>query len=123
MFLLTQVPAVIAPEDNEGVVLVGGLVERVDEAAHIHVEVADGGEIALHRFLPAARLDDGLVITIWTCHLHARGRHVVEIVLEHLRQLNRLQRKQVVILPRHVPAHVRLVQSAGQEERLVVLLV
>ena len=55
-------------------------------------------------------------------HPHGRGREVVQVVLAVGRQLDRVQREHVVILARHVPGHVRLVQAEGEEERLVVRL-
>ena len=90
--LLAQVPAVVAPEHDDGVVLVGGLVEGVEQAADVHVGVGDRGEVGLHGFLPAAGLEHRLVVALGPGHLHAGRRNVVQVVLAIGRQLDLVER-------------------------------
>ena len=124
--LLAQVPAVVAPETDDRVVALGRLVVGVEQAAHHRVAEVDGGQVGADGLLPgvgAALLEDRLVIAAARGHLQRDGRQIVEVVLLVRRQLNALQRELVVVLLRHAPRQVRLGQAAGDEERLVVLLV
>jgi hypothetical protein len=55
VLLLAEVPAVVAPEDDDRVVLVRAGVERVDQPADVHVAVRDRRQVALDGLLPPAR--------------------------------------------------------------------
>ena len=123
VLLLAEVPAVVAPEDDDRVVLVGRSCRRRRAAGRSVVAVGDGREVALHRLLPAARLQDraawspcGLAI------LTPAGGTSSRSSFQYGGSWIVVEREHVVVLPRHVPRHVRLVQADGEEERLVVLL-
>ena len=93
--------------------LVGALVEGVEQPADHGVAVGDGREVALHRLLPPARLRASARgrPAAWPSARRPAGRRpgrprsVGGSLIES-------SGKHVVILPRHVPGHVRLVQAA-----------
>ena len=53
-------------------------------------------------------------------HGDAGGRHICQVALLDRRQFDPVQRMHVVVFPRHVPRHVRLVEAQHEEERLAV---
>jgi hypothetical protein len=55
------------------------------------------------------------VIAFGLCHADTGWRDIVQVGIEHLRQLNLVERVHVVVFLRHVPRHVRLVQTAGEK--------
>jgi hypothetical protein len=122
MFFFAQVPAVVSPEDDDRVVAMRAVVQGVDQSADHGVGVGDGGQVTLNGVFPAARFENCAVISVGLGHLDAGRGHVGQIVGGKRRKLDLVQRVQVVILAWHVPGHVRLVQSDGQEERPIVRL-
>ena len=111
--------AVVAPEDDNGVVRELEAVERVEQSAHLRVHERDGrvvgllGLAGLHfrRAEPRPRRhrgERGL----------GRGQCLRERPLRHRDFLHRIQVK--VFLRRDVRA-VRTVESSGDEERLVLV--
>jgi hypothetical protein len=120
VLLLAEVPAVVAPKDDDGVRLGGGSVVGVQQPANLRVAVGNRRQVRLDRVLPPARLQHGRVVAVWLGQLDAGRWHVVEIVGCVRRQHNRVEREEVVILLRNVPGHVRLVQADRQEEGLCV---
>ncbi len=117
MFLLAQMPAVVAPEADDRVVAVRGFLQRIEHAADLSIEIADRGEVALDRFLPAAGFEDARMVAKGVGHLEADGREIVDVVGPVWWKLDRFQRMHSVILLRDVPGHVGLVESHGEEER------
>ena len=120
VFLFAQVPAVVAPKDDDGVVLVGAFVEGGHQAADVHIGVGTGGEVSLDGLLPATGGKYGSVVARRLGHLDAAGWHVVEIMLDVRWQLDLVEGEHVVVFPGHVPGHVRLVQAHGEKERFVM---
>ena len=62
MLFLAEVPAVIAPQDDDGVASVGRAIERIEYAADLCVGKANGGEVALYGGLPLVVPEDGGVV-------------------------------------------------------------
>ena len=86
------------------------------------VKIRDGGEVGLHGFFPATGGEHGGVVTRWLGHLHACGWNIGEIAFLGRWQLDIGQRMHVIVFLGHVPRHVRLVKTEGEEERLVMSL-
>ena len=112
----------VAPEADDGVVLLGGLFPRVDEPADLVVAISDGGQIGLHGFLPSAGLQHRRVIARRLGDLRSGGRHVREVTFDVRRELDLVQGKKVEPLLGYVPRHVRLHEAGGDEPRLLMLL-
>ena len=71
MQLLTQVPAVIAPEDDHGIIRIGAPVQCVNNPPHAGIHEADGGEVALHSLSPLIVFEDLGVVTLGLGHCPA----------------------------------------------------
>lgn len=120
VLLLAEMPAVVGPEHDDGVVAVRARVERVEHAAEHRVRECDRGEVALDRLAPLPVLADVREVAVRSAPL-ARRRQVVEVVrLVARRQLDRFERKEIEVLLRHEPGLVRAVEAAREEEGLFV---
>lgn len=120
VMFFAKVPAVVAPEEDEGVVAVGRLLGRVEEPAEVHVGVGDGSEVGLEGFLPTAGFQQWLVVGVGVGHFDSGGRNVIEVVFE-LRWEHELDGgKQVVVFLRDGPRPVRRVETDGEDEGFVV---
>src|SRR5207249_2070647 len=91
VLLFTEMPAVVAPEDDERVVGIRARVERVEQLADLGVDEGDASEITEDGGLPLPVLDDGFVRA--GGHrvegpLAAGGTEVREVVVLYWRQLD-----------------------------------
>ena len=120
MLLLAEVPAVVAPEADDGVVAMGGLLQPVEQAAELRVHERDAGEVGLHGLLPPTGGEDFRVVAVGLGHLHAGGRHVVQVVHAMRRELDGLEWEQVEVFLGHAEGQVRLHETDGEEERFPV---
>ena len=121
VLLFAEMPAVIAPQDDDGVVALRALIERSEHASEHGVGKMNGGEIGLDAPLPLPLFLNVLEVTI-ARDLHSRRWQIVHVTgLETRSGLDRLQRKRFEILLRHKPWLMGSIQSTGQEEGLVAL--
>ena len=120
MLFLAEMPAVVGPQHDDGVVGLAAFVERTEHAAHLRVSEGGRGEITVHCFAPLRVFEYLRVVALRPGHLHAGGRDVVEIVVRHIWQGQFFGVEQVVIFLRHIPRQVWFVDTAREEERLVV---
>src|SRR6185503_11926789 len=123
MLFLAEMPAVIAEENNDGVLAIGRFLQRVEHPPNLPIQKRDAGEVRLYHFLPPAALDHFRVQFAVSRHFQSSSRHVSQVVALRWWQLNRLQRKAIEIFPGHGEGHVRLHESKGQEEGLFVFAV
>ena len=84
---LAQVPAVVAPEDDDRAVTLGRLVQRVEQAADLRVGERDCGQVSLDGLLPRAGATI-LIVLVGLGHLDAGRGHVVQVVFAERRQLD-----------------------------------
>ncbi len=113
-------PAVVAPEHDDGVVAVRAVVECVEHAPEHGIGVVDGGEVGLDALFPLAVLLDVREVAVAGDAL-AFGGHVVEVVfLVSRRELDGFERKGFEILLRDKPRLVWAVDAAGEKEGFFV---
>ena len=58
MLLLAEMPAVIAPQDNERVVCAGPAIEGLEQLADLGIDEGDAGQVRPYGSLPLFVLDD-----------------------------------------------------------------
>ena len=120
VLLFTKMPPMIAPEADNCVVFVGRSFQGIENSAHLTVEIADRCEIGLNGFLPATRLKNCRMISHGLRHFQTACRDIIQIAVLCRRQLNLIQRMHVEVLLRHVPWHMRFMESESQKEWLIV---
>ena len=54
VLFLTEMPAVVAPEDDQGVPGVGSFFKRLEDPADLGVDKGDAGEVGANRGFPLA---------------------------------------------------------------------
>ena len=112
----------VRPEDNDGVCRVRTGVQRIEEQADHRIGVGDRGQVALHALTPLIGRQDVLVVVpAPVSDLDPPFGDVLEVVCDELRELNRIERKHLEVLPGDVPGKVGAVNADGQKERLLVL--
>jgi hypothetical protein len=98
-------PAVVTEQDDDRIILVWTLFQRVDDHANLRIDVRDGREVALHNLFPCG-------LATRTHHVHpilvmrpfpARRGKVIEVVCDMWRQLDRVEREHIEILLRNDP--------------------
>ena len=120
VLFFAEMPAVIGPERDDGVVGVGPFLHSIEHVAEHGVGKVNGGEVTLHGRFPLLVLADVGEVTVGTTAF-ACGRQVVEVVgLVAGRQLDGVQRERLEIFLGHEPRLVRAVDAAGEEEGAVV---
>lgn len=119
-----DVEAVIRPEDDDGVIGVGALIEGVEEAADAVVGEGGAGEIRGDRFGPEAKAGDIGVVhgggVEVAGELAAHGREVFEVAGEGGGQGCGIERELVVEFLRGEEGEVGGDEAGGEEEGLVV---
>ena len=120
MLFFAEMPAVIGPERDDGVVGVGPFLQSIEHVAEHGVGKVNGGEVTLHGRFPLLVLTDVGEVPVGPAAF-AFGRQVVEVVgLVAGRQLDGVQRKRLEIFLRHEPGLVRAIDAAGEEEGAVM---
>ena len=84
MLFLAEMPPVISPQHDDGVVSLAAFVERIEHAAHLRVGKGGRGEIPVHCLAPLLVPEHPRVVALRLGHLHAGGRDVVEVVIRHV---------------------------------------
>jgi hypothetical protein len=117
--MLAKVIPVVAREDDDGVVRLPGLLQRVQHLAHLHPckrrtrstrrSLSFGAQIHLH-------IDAGLVVD-------ARLGNVVPIAVRGWQRQLVVGQKGLEVLSRRDERHVRAHKADGEEERLAGVLV
>ena len=121
MLLLAKVPAVIGPQHDDGVAGLAAFLERGKHTTDLLVGERARSEIPVHRLAPLVVPEHFCVVALRSGHLHAGGWDVVEIIVRHVGQGQFFCIEQVIVFLRNIPRQMRLVDTAGEEERLVVL--
>ena len=120
VLLLAEMPAMITPECDDGIVAVRSVLQRIEHAAEHGVGEVDRGEVGLDGLLPLALLLDVLEVAI-AADLLPGGRHVIEIIrFEAGAGLDGLQRERLEVFLWHKPGLMRSVDAASEEEGLFV---
>ena len=121
MLLFSQVPAVVAPDDDRRVAALPGGFQRVEQPADLRIHEINTSQVRRHRRRPLIVLDHR--------RMRSRGRRtdrdlpsdrpqVIEIVFQTRRQLNGRVRERLEVFRRRPQRDVRSVKPHGQEERL-----
>ena len=117
MLFFTEVPAVIGPENDDGVFGVAAFFEAVEEAADHSVGEGGGGEIGADGFTPLPFLDDSIVLfAAGGGELLADFGHVVEVAVGGIGDLDLIQRVHVEVLLRGVHRDVRMPEADSEKE-------
>ncbi len=72
----------VAPQDDNRVVLAGACFQGVEQPSQVHVGVSAGGQIGLDRRFPTSAFEKLGVIPIWLCHRHTGGRDIVQVFVK-----------------------------------------
>jgi len=116
--LLANMEAVIAPENNNGVVLHAGCsIERVEESSQLMVHVGNAGKVSLHQLSPLVIFDHPFVPVGATVVMS-----VVQVIFAVRRPFNFLKRILVKPLAGNLPGDVGAKKPYGEEERFFALL-
>ena len=119
--LFAEMPAVITPQYDHGVVPVRAVIQGVDYATEHSVTEMDRRKISLHSLTPLIVLDDFGMVVIRFGHSDARRRDISEVVLFDLGKLECFHWERLKILFRHVPRQVRPPKATSEKEWFVVL--
>ena len=116
---LPEVPAVIRPEHDDGVVRRRTGSERIEQPTDQGIAIGDVRQIGLEEFAVFARLHHQLEIAAPVrSHALTAGRNVVEVVgLDRWRR-DLVQGIQIEIFPRRVERQVRAIDARREEEGL-----
>ena len=116
MFFLAEVPAVVAPENDDGIVAVRAGFERVEHAAKHGIGEVDGGEVGLDALFPLLVFEDVREVAVAGDAL-AFGGHIFQVVfLVAGRKLDGFEREWLEVLLGNEPRFVRAVDAASEEE-------
>ena len=127
MFLFTQMPTVISPQDDNRIVGMPTAIQGIKHPAYLGIGKADGGEIGLNRFAPLLVCGHIGMIPGWLYskvpltgrivdflgQLFAKGGNVLQIPVLYWRQLNLTKRMHVEIFLRYAPCQMWLRQSVS----------
>ena len=116
---LAQMPAVVAPDDDDGVVRILAFFQRIQHQPHAIIRMAGGGQIGLHRALEQVRvlLHPVEILAGLEFDFPFGVNDIAEVIEAELGDLDALQRKTVEILLRHIPGQMRLGNAQREEER------
>ena len=113
-------PPLITQGNDDGVVGIGAFLERVEDLAQHGVSEVNRGEVALNAFFPLAFVLNVREVVLGSDTL-AGGRKVIEIVFFVSRwQFDVIEREGLEVFLGNELRLVRTVESAGEEERLVL---
>ena len=119
VILFAEMPAVVGPKDDDGVVRRRAGRERVEQAADKRVAVGNVCEIRLQQLAKLAFLRYELEVTTpIRRHALATGGNIIEVIGFHHRQRDAIQRIHLKILSRRVKRQVRPINARSQKERL-----
>ena len=122
MFLFTQVPPVIAPQHNDGVVAIGSVVECIKYLSDHRISKGYRSQVSLNALFPLIVFLDVFKVSISSAAL-CFGSQIVEIAFPvSWRKLNFLNWKQVKIFLGYKPRLMRTINPASQKKWFVVLL-
>ncbi|MBA7655249.1 hypothetical protein ES703_63148 [subsurface metagenome] len=121
MQFFAEVPAVVAPEYDNGVIRIGTFIQGIDYPAHAGIYEADRCEVALYGLSPLFVLDDLFMVAFGSCHPSAYRGDIVKVVFVDIRQSYLFGRIHIKIFWRYVPGQMRAEEAAAEEKRLVVL--
>ncbi len=116
-----EVPAVVAPENDDGIVGIEAFIQSIDNSGEASINEAYGCKIALNGFSPLVEFDDLLVVAFRFCELSAHRRDIIEVVFVDVRQSYFVWRIHIEIFFRHIPGQVRAEEAATEEKGLVEL--
>ncbi len=120
VLFFAEMPAVIRPENDDGVVFIRSIFERVQNTAKHGIGEVDRSKVSLDALLPEAVFLDVREVAIRAA-LFAGGGKVIEIVfLIPGRKLDVGQGKLIEIFLRDKPGFVGAINSAGEKEGLFV---
>ncbi len=131
MLLLSQVPTMISPEDDNGIIGMRTALQRIEDPAYLRIGKTYCGVIGLDRPAPLPVCHHVCMITIWLHRevslsgrvinlpgqLLPEKRNVIEVPFPDRWQLNPFKWMEVEIFPGNAPVQMRLGQPAGQEKR------
>jgi len=120
--LLAEVPAVVAPEYNHGIIQTRTFIERIDYPTHTGIHKADRCQVALDSFLPLLMYNNFFVVALRLSYFLAYRRDIVQVIFVDVWQSNFIQRVHIKIFRRHVPGQMWAEKAAAKEERPIVLL-
>ena len=116
MLLLSQMPTMISPQHDDGVVSMFASFHRLEHTSNLSVGKADRGQIGLNRFAPLAVGDDVLVIPArrrevlfagrvidFPGELLPKRRYVAQVSFPGRRELDAIERMQVEVLLGNIP--------------------
>jgi len=116
-----EVPSVIGPEDDDGVLGRRACVQGVEDPAHEGISEGDAGEIVPDGDPPLAGLAEPCeVIRFTSSELAASFRNVLEVVREIFWYDDAIEGIEVEVLLRNIPGKVRVEDATGEEERFVM---
>ena len=116
VLFLAEVPAVVTPKDDDGIVGIGSILEGIENAAKHGVGKMDGGKVALNGLLPLTFITNVSEVAVRT-GLFTGGGKVVEIVFAVAgRELDFFEREGFEVFFWNEPRLVRSVESAGEKE-------
>ena len=123
--MVAQLPAVVAPENDDGVIGKTLMVERVEQSADLGVGIADAGVVAVSQRLGKVgrngvafrHVGVGVQLTVV---MPGKGRGAVGQVVDQ-RQGNFLRVVQVPVFLRRDERQMRLEKADGKEERAALL--
>ena len=122
VLLLAKMPSVIGPEDQNRVVAIFAVVERIDHLADHGICKRDGSQIGPHGFTPLAFGYDAVVLFFANGReFLAHGGNIVEVVLGSDRDTDILLRVHVEVRLRSEQRDMRMPESDGEEEGFVML--
>ena len=116
-------PAVVCPEDDDRVVGILAVVQRLEEPADETVGVRDGSQIPLDGSMPLFVLQHIRVVAFGVRHPNAGLWNIIQIVLDGLREPDVVDGKLVEVLRRHIPGQVWPENPACQEEGLAEIAI
>ena len=122
MFFLAEMPTVISPQHDDGIVGMFALIQGAEHSPDLRVGETDRGEIGLNRFEPLVVRDHVRMIPIrlhrkvpltgrivdFPSQLPSKGWDVVQIPIRYLGQFNAIERVQVEMFLRNLPGQMGL---------------
>ena len=122
VLFFAEMPTMVAPQHDNGVVIVWPIFEGIENPAQHGVGKMDRGKVALDSLLPLILFADMSEVSIWSSSLSGRWEIVKVVFFVAGRKLDVLQRKRLIIFGGNEPRFMRAVDTAGEKEGLFVFL-